>query len=147
MIEFFNRPLTEVRVEKIEEEGLQIGDDQTPALKVKTTRKTTGCDFPTFLRFGLSIGVSDQTLENWAKEHPEFLSATEVCRKMQEDIIKINSFNGHYSQSFAQFLLKNNHGYRDKTEVEQTVAVVQMPAIKLQDGRSLDFDVGDDVED
>ena len=31
-----------------------------------------------------------------------------------------NSLKGSYNGSFAQFLLKNNYGYRDKQEVEQT---------------------------
>lgn len=39
---------------------------------------------------------------------------------MQEGILIENGLNGTFNAQFAQFVLKNNHGYKDKTEVEQT---------------------------
>lgn len=88
--------------------------------------KTEACDFPSIARFAVNIGVNKTTIYEWAKNHPEFSNALKECQEIQEDIIVNNSLKGTYNGSFAQFLLKNNYGYRDKQEVEQTVQEIKI---------------------
>jgi hypothetical protein len=110
------------------------------------TTEETGAILPTFTRFALKIGVCDDTLEDWCKVHPDFFRAYVKCKKLQEDVWKINALKGTYNGAFAIFLGKNVFGYKDKTEVEQNLQVTMMPSIKLTSGETLQLEVGDDPE-
>lgn len=88
---------------------------------MKKHGKTEACDFPSIARFAVNIGVNKTTIYEWAKHHKEFSNALKKCQEMQEDIIVNNSLKGSYNGSFAQFLLKNNFGYKDRVEQETTI--------------------------
>lgn len=93
--------------------------------------------FPTYVRYARSIGVSKSTLFEWANGHKEFSDAMGVCKDISEAILLENWLQGTYNSTFAQFLLKNNHWYKDKQETElsgtveqtQTLSDKQMDAI------------------
>lgn len=112
----------------------------------KVVYKGGGVDFPSFTRFAHNIGVCDDTLTEWADKHPEFSVATSKCKKLQEDIWRINALNGNYSSQFSIFLGKNVYGYKDKTEIDQNVTVHVMPTIKLSDGKDLEINIGEEPE-
>jgi DNA-binding XRE family transcriptional regulator len=76
--------------------------------------------FPTYVRFARSIGVSRSTLFEWAEHHKEFSDSMKTCNEISEAILLENGLQGTYNSTFAMFLLKNNHGYKDKTEQEHT---------------------------
>lgn len=84
---------------------------------------------PTFQSFAQSIGVPVETLETWRSEHPDFDSAYEQARQMQENIWLVNSLTGKYNSSFAQFFGKTVLGHDGKTDERQpdviTVRVVE----------------------
>lgn len=88
--------------------------------------KSEACDFPSIARFAVNIDVANSTIYEWANKHPEFSVALKKCQEMQEDIIVNNSLKGSYNGAFAQFLLKNNFGYRDKQEVDQTIQEIKI---------------------
>lgn len=88
--------------------------------------KSEACDFPSIARFAVNIDVAKSTIYEWANKHPEFSVALKKCQEMQEDIIVNNSLKGSYNGAFAQFLLKNNFGYRDKQEVDQTIQEIKI---------------------
>lgn len=102
-------------------------------------------NLPTLERFAFNLGVSRDSLQEWAKVHPEFSVAYKRAKELQEQIWKVNALNGNYNAAFAIFMGKNVYGYKDKTEVDQNVSVVQMPTIEM-DGKPLDFDIGKDPE-
>jgi hypothetical protein len=79
---------------------------------------------PTLVRFALSIEVTEQSLQNWARKHPAFREALEFCNKMSADMLQQMSLNGVWSPSQSQFVLKVNHGWVDKVEIDSTVRVV-----------------------
>ena len=81
--------------------------------------------FPTMVRYWLSIDVDESTFEDWEKLYPEFLRARTKCKKIQEAILVENWLQWTYNSQFVQFLLKNNHGYKDKTETEHSWEIKQ----------------------
>jgi len=71
----------------------------------------------------LALGFCDlNTLLNYEKKegYEEFFSAVKKAKlKIQQNKV-INGLNGNYNPAVAIFDLKNNHGYRDKTETDLT---------------------------
>jgi hypothetical protein len=76
--------------------------------------------FPTLVRFARMIGVNKSTLYEWKSKHKEFSDSMEECMQIAEAILLENWLQWTYNSAFAQFLLKNNHWYSDKTQTELT---------------------------
>ena len=77
-------------------------------------------DFPQFTAFAKKIGVTRSTLFKWTNDYPEFSDAYKCAKELQEELLVNNSLKNRYNPYFAQFVLKNGHGWRDKQEIEQT---------------------------
>ena len=83
-------------------------------------------ELPTFTKFAERIGVSEETLRNWAKARnkeglpirPEFFGAYARARKIQEDFILECGLVGAFNSSIVTLLLKNCHGYEDMKREE-----------------------------
>ena len=75
-------------------------------------------EFPTFQGFRAKIGVHVSTLYLWKDRHKEFEKAYNMAKQLQEKIWLVNSMNGFYNSSFAQFFGKNCLGYKEKSEQE-----------------------------
>lgn len=73
--------------------------------------------FPTIIRFARKIWVNKTTIYEWEKNHKDFSNALEECKSISEAILLENGLQWTYNPQFAMFLLKNNHWYKDKTEV------------------------------
>lgn len=97
MIDYFNQPLT------VKEEG-----------------KSVVSELPQITGFALSIGVSRQTLLDWTKAHPNFLDAYSTCLALQEQMLAGNAITNRYNPYFAQFMLKNCHGWKESQSLEHT---------------------------
>lgn len=74
---------------------------------------------PLFLaEYGYTIGVTDETLRQWAKHKPDFsLSFTRAKQLQQEHIIKLANI-GLFNSNFATFTMKNISHWRDKKDLE-----------------------------
>jgi hypothetical protein len=83
-------------------------------------KEKEGAEFPQFTAFARTIGVSRSTLHLWSQTHQEFSDAYSICKELQEELLVNNSLKNRYNPYFAQFVLKNGHGYKDKQEVEST---------------------------
>lgn len=81
-------------------------------------KEKEGAEFPQFTAFARTIGVNRSTLHEWKQKHDEFSDAYSICKGLQEELLINNSLKNRYNPYFAQFVLKNGHGYRDKQEVE-----------------------------
>jgi hypothetical protein len=75
---------------------------------------------PFFEAFGRSIGVSDDTIVNWAKKYPEFLAAYNTAKALQKEFLVQNGLAGTYPPASFIFTAKNITDMRDKQEVEAT---------------------------
>lgn len=66
------------------------------------------------------LGVSRDTLYEWAKNHTEFSDIMEWLGSEQEDRLINNGLSGAYNPTIAKLLL-SKHGYVEKTEQDQTI--------------------------
>lgn len=92
----------------------------------KTGRDVEAADLPQFTAFAKKIGVSRSTLFKWAREFEEFSNAYSIAKELQEELIVNNALKNRYNPYFSQFLLKNSHGWKDKTEVEQRTQTIEI---------------------
>lgn len=93
-------PYYEIKVQKRTKNGY---------FYTKTVRKPN--DLPTFTQFALSIGISRETLHEWAKPENEdkyegFSYAYRVAKSLQKDILIQNGLLGLYKSGFAIFMAK-----------------------------------------
>jgi hypothetical protein len=128
LVEYFSQPPTkEVKVYDAK------GNERTEVLPN---------DFPTLARFAVSIGVTKDTLHDWATaknpdgelKHPEFSSAYKKAKNLQEANLVEGTLKNAYNSTFAIFTAKNVLGWRDKVEQEITGAngsPLVMPSIQV----------------
>ena len=84
--------------------------------------------FPTLARFATKIGVTRETLHEWATlrnaegelRYPEFAYAYKRAKDYQEALLVEGAIGGMYQANFSIFTAKNVLGWRDKTEQEIT---------------------------
>ena len=91
---------------------------------------------PTFQGFAAQIGVTDDTLRNWAEQYPEFGGYYRMCKQLQEKILVTNAMMGNYNAQFAQFYAKNCLGYKDRQEttvIDKELEVIWEGADKFAD--------------
>ena len=92
-----------------------------PPYKYNKISKTFEANDPLFLSaFARSIGVTHDSLLEWAKVHPEFSLALKQAKELQEQFFVTNAVKGYYAQPMSIFALKNMCGWRDKTEIEHS---------------------------
>lgn len=107
-----------------------------PATREVTLRDAKGNErvevmpgvFPTLARFAAMIGVTRETLHDWATaknpdgelKHPDFSYAYKRAKEFQEANLVEGTMAGAYNSTFAIFTAKNVLGWRDKTEQEIT---------------------------
>lgn len=111
--------------------------------KGNETTQTLPGQFPTLARFATNIGVTKDTLHDWATakdihtgelKHPEFSSAYKKAKDLQEANLVEGTIAGAYNSTFAIFTAKNVLGWRDKIEQEITGkdgAALAIPAIQV----------------
>ena len=104
--------------------------------------------FPTLARFATVVGVTRETLHDWATattedgmlRFPEFSYAYKRAKDYQESILVEGTMNGVFNAPFAIFTAKNILGWRDKTEQEVTgkdgeplLSAISVSFVKPQD--------------
>lgn len=83
-------------------------------------------DGASILSFAAKIGVSRATIDNWAKEHPEFLGALQrgksACAAWWESVGRNLAITGEGNAAMVIFGLKNMAAdeWRDKQQHEHT---------------------------
>jgi hypothetical protein len=114
MIDFFSQsPTREVSVRDAK------GNEHTQVLPGQ---------FPTLARFATNIGITKETLHDWATakdvngdlQRPEFSYAYKKCKDLQEANLIEGTIGGAYNSTFAIFTAKNVLGWKDKVEQEIT---------------------------
>ena len=81
--------------------------------------------FPLLQEFAAKIGVSSQTIYNWAKDvdsqgnrvHPEFFDALARARDLQYTLLVQGALAGAYDSRFASLAAKNLIQWAEKVEV------------------------------
>ena len=93
---------------------------------------------PTVEGIALKLGISKETLYQWAKKRPEFSDAlAELKMKQKECLTEIGIFGGkEINASIVQLLLKINHGMTESTPLASNVENMQVNFIS-HDGRKI----------
>lgn len=105
--------------------------------KIRLVRQAN--DPPLLVDFARAIGVSVRTIAEWGHAHPAFSQALEDAKALQERFYLTCGFLGLSNPTITALILKNNHGYRDKAEVEHSGGVVVYPPdwVSFQDASRL----------
>ena len=73
-------------------------------------------NLPTLAGFARKIKVGTVTLRDWARAHPDFLSAVTRAKAIAEDMLVTNALTGIYNPQFSVFVAKNYTDLRDVQE-------------------------------
>ncbi len=80
--------------------------------------------FPTLAGYAAKIGVSQEALWEWTRQHEEFDEAVGVGQAIQEHVLVNMALLRGYVPSVAIFLLKSLLGWKDEGEQVPERAVV-----------------------
>lgn len=75
--------------------------------------KTVANPPPMFSEFGRTIGVSEKTLQRWAKTYPEFGEVYEICQGIIQEFFVSHGVRGDYAGQFGIFAAKNLTNMKD----------------------------------
>lgn len=85
-------------------ESWRVNETNAGAAQVLSSDK-----IPTIQRFGVNLGVSDSTLYNWAKKHPDFAEAMAFASSAQKAFLMELGAAG-VASPFIMFMLRCSHG-------------------------------------
>lgn len=117
LLAYFDKEAYE-RVPLLDKEGNEKGSEIVPN------------KFPTLARFATMVGVTRETLHDWATsrnedeslKYPNFSYAYKKAKEYQEAILVEGAMANAFHANFAIFTAKNVLGWRDKIEQEITGA-------------------------
>lgn len=90
---------------------------------------------PMFSEFARTLGVSERKLKSWARAHPDFGEAYEICAAIVKEFIVENGLLGNYPSQFAIFAGKNLTDMKDKVEVERRTLDVNKLLDDIESGK------------
>jgi len=82
---------------------------------------------PTSAGFATYIEVHKDTIQAWRAVHKKFSLSIARMLSLQEEMLIEGALYEERNPNFTQFLLKNNHGYRDKQETDITTNGKDLP--------------------
>lgn len=74
---------------------------------------------PTAVGLAFLLEISDKTLDNWGKEHPEFLQTLQRIQQKQHKELVGGGLSGDFTPTISKLML-HNHGYSDKAVTDNT---------------------------
>jgi len=80
----------------------------------KTTLKI---HLPTIEGYAKFLNHGTRTLFDWAKQNKEFRKALDKILEAQKEKLINSSLDGTYNTTISKFLLSNNHGMRDNSDI------------------------------
>lgn len=107
LVEYFDQPLYVIKKKQVASGGR--------AVWVEEERPNS---MPTFEGFAGSIGVTHNTLRNWGRDNPDFLSAYAHCKDIQKKFIMEHGMMGGYNPGFAKFIAVNVTDLKDRVTHE-----------------------------
>ena len=93
-------------------------------------------NLPTVEGMSLELGVSRDTLYEWAKHHSIFSDTLDKLKAKQQNVLISNGLANTYNSTIAKLILSANHGMREKSDItsnDETVAPVLVQFITPDD--------------
>jgi hypothetical protein len=139
LVDYFN-----IEVERVEE--LAIPDAKAEGGQ-RIERKVVINRYPTFERFAANIGVTRQTLHNWATDthsdgtpvHPDFFYSYTRAKDLMAALLIEGGIAGTYDSRFASFAAKNLIGWRDQIDqhIEQNITTTPIEELDRVYGEAM----------
>lgn len=82
---------------------------------------------PTVEGFACIVDVDADTVGAWSKKHKRFLGALKKLKTTQCQMLEQSLYKGGSNAAGPIFLLKNNHGFKDRTEQDITSGGKALP--------------------
>ena len=101
---------------------------------------------PTAAGLSIYLGVNKSTLYAWAEDHPEFSDTLDFLNEMQEYELTNNGLSGKFSGVITKLMLAN-HGYTDKTEVDNKSPATQIVYVDNEEKKQLENHIDDIIND
>lgn len=76
---------------------------------------------PTVEGLALELGISRETVYDWASKGGEFSDIVNDLKAAQGEKLMQYSLAGKYNPTIARLILSGKHGYVEKSEVDQNV--------------------------
>lgn len=70
--------------------------------------------FPTIEGLAGFLRVGTRTIYDWKSEYSDFSQTIEILLDTQRELLITGGLTGKYNTRFSMFLLKANHGMREK---------------------------------
>ena len=67
-------------------------------------------------QFAVYIRVTEDTLSNWSKAHPEFLVSLGQIKQISKSQLCSGGLTSRYNSTIAKMMLSANHGMHERTE-------------------------------
>lgn len=89
-------------------------------------------ELPTMEGLAIYFGVVVNTLKNWAKENPEFLTALSKLHDYQKRELINRGLLGTYNPTITKLILSSNHGLREGMDITTGGEKMQSEPITLE---------------
>ena len=111
IVDYFSQDIRDI-------EEVEIKDKKwnTTIINKKTPKR-----LPTISKFGLSIGIADDTLSEWAKEHADFSVAYRKAKDLQKNFLNDCALLWLYDSGYSKFVAINCTDMKDKSEVDNNL--------------------------
>lgn len=91
-------------------------------------------DIFTLIGLCVFIGINKDTLTEYSKMDGYSVTHKKALSLAEQALVN-GSLTGKYNAAVSIFMLKNNHGYKDKQETEHSGQVDNLYTIKFVDGK------------
>ena len=82
----------------------------------RSLKKGDQKELPTMEGLAIYLGVVVNTLKNWSKENPEFLTALRRLRDYQKRELINRGLLGTYNPTITKLILSSNHGMKERLD-------------------------------
>lgn len=90
----------------------QVSDYQKMSLEIS--------ELPTIEGLAGYLNITTDTIWRWTKSHKKFSDAIKVLKEKQAHLMQSKAISGEYNATMSIFLLKNNHGFKDRQDLDVT---------------------------
>lgn len=87
-------------------------------IKLEKKTKTFMVSLPSRYKFAQRLDCDEETLIEWGKRHPDFSVALNKIDQAQKEMLLDGTASGLIKEGIAKLILINNHGFKNKLEVE-----------------------------
>ncbi len=90
-------------------------------------------NLPTRCGVAVYFGVCKATIDNWEKDHAEFLGALGRLKMMQEEALINKGLTNEYNSTITKLMLSSNHGYKERSDTTSDGKPIQPAIVNFAD--------------